>query len=118
MLWSRRLTTLTGLAFAVSLCGLAAVSIGNAQAADDDAGQILKSMSDYLAAQKTISLTFDSSLDEISRMLLFDAQTSGGLLLAVPREKSSDLLKSLVEQGEHGWEIGTVEKGSGIQVEA
>ena len=86
MLWSRRLT-LTGLAFAVSLCGLAALSIGNAQAADDDAGQILKSMSDYLAAQKTISLTFDSSLEVITpEMEKVQFASSGTLLMHRPNE--------------------------------
>lgn len=86
MPWSRRLT-LMGRALVVSLCGLAAVSIGNAQAADDDAGQILKSMSDYLAAQKTISLTFDSSLEVITpEMEKVQFASSGTLLMHRPNE--------------------------------
>jgi hypothetical protein len=40
--------------------------IPQVQAAGDDAGQILKAMSDYLAAQKTISLTFDSDIEVIT----------------------------------------------------
>ena len=58
MLWSKR-RSLTGLVLAVSLLGLAASPIQHAQAAGDDALQVLKAMSDYLASQKTISATFE-----------------------------------------------------------
>ncbi len=86
MLWPRKLT-LAALAFAVSLCGPAVMSIGHAQAADDDAGQILKSMSDYLAGQKTISLTFDSSLEVITpQMEKVQFASSGTLLMHRPNE--------------------------------
>lgn len=38
---------------------------------------------------------FDASLDEVDRLILADAQTSGGLLLAVPPENESTLLAGL-----------------------
>jgi len=39
--------------------------------------------------------TFDVSLDEVDRLVLADAQTSGGLLLAIPPERESELLRAL-----------------------
>ncbi len=83
---SRR-RTLAVLTFAVSLLGLAVVSMRPVQAAEDDALQILKAMSDYLAGQKTISATFDSSLEVItpqSEKIQF--ASSGTLLLSRPNE--------------------------------
>jgi selenide,water dikinase len=41
-------------------------------------------------------------------MALFDPQTSGGLLMALPREKLAWLLAELEEAGTTGWTIGTV----------
>lgn len=59
---------------------------------------------------------FDSKIDEASQMLLFDAQTSGGLLLAVPREKLEDLLERAAQRGQVFWEVGEVIAGSWIEV--
>jgi len=86
MSWSKR-RTLTGLVLAVSLLGLAASPIQHAQAAGDDALQILKAMSDYLASQKTISATFDSTLEVITPdMEKIQFASSGTLLLNRPNE--------------------------------
>ena len=63
-------------------------------------------------------VTFDPGLEEIDRLLLFDAQTSGGLLLSVPAEKCKDLIDWLMEAGEAAWQIGEVVEGSGIRVSA
>jgi selenide,water dikinase len=49
-------------------------------------------------------------------MLLFDAQTSGGLLLCVPSEKLDALLKRAVEMAQPLWVIGEVVEGKGIEV--
>jgi selenide,water dikinase len=43
--------------------------------------------------------SFDSSLSEEERLILADAQTSGGLLIAVPREAEALLLKELAARG-------------------
>lgn len=59
---------------------------------------------------------FDPSLDEAAQMLLFDAQTSGGLLLCVPREKLEPFLARARETGQPAWVVGEVEKGEGIEV--
>jgi selenide,water dikinase len=62
-------------------------------------------------------VTFDPALEESEQMLLFDAQTSGGLLLAVPPEKMEVLLASAARRGQLLWEIGEVVSGEGIHVE-
>jgi selenide,water dikinase len=49
-------------------------------------------------------------------MLMFDAQTSGGLLLAVPPEKLNDLLRRAGEIEQPLWVIGEVIDGKGIIV--
>ncbi len=62
-------------------------------------------------------IQFNSRLDEASRMLLFDPQTSGGLLLAVPAERISDFLARSAEINQPAWEIGEVVEGDKIAVE-
>ncbi len=59
---------------------------------------------------------FSTSIDEIEQMLLFDPQTSGGLLLGVPREKLDSFLARAAEQDQAAWVIGRVETGAGIIV--
>jgi len=59
---------------------------------------------------------FDGSLDEPSQMLLFDPQTSGGLLLGVPKEKLSAFESRARELNQSVWVIGKVKQGKGIQV--
>lgn len=55
-------------------------------------------------------------LKEYQEMLLFDPQTSGGLLLAVPEGKIGPLLERAKEIDQPVWEIGEVVAGSGITV--
>lgn len=45
------------------------------------------------------AVELDSSIGEESLDILFDAQTSGGLLISIPGEKAESLLKSLHENG-------------------
>jgi selenide,water dikinase len=58
-------------------------------------------------------VSFERSLAEWERHLLFDPQTSGGLLLAVAPEKVTALLDSLGGVGEEGWVIGVAREGGG-----
>src|SRR5262245_11409503 len=79
--------TLSAVAFAVSLGALASLAASQARAASDDALQILKGMSDYLASQKSISLTFDSALEAMTpqgEKIQFNS--SGTMLLHRPNE--------------------------------
>ena len=63
-------------------------------------------------------VTFDESIDEENRMLLFDAQTSGGLLLAVPPERLDALLSRAKKTEQPLWQVGEVVAGEGIKVDA
>lgn len=62
------------------------------------------------------AVQFDSALDEPSQLLLFDAQTSGGLLLAVPPDKLDQLLARATQMEQPLWVIGEVLAGKGIEV--
>ena len=55
-------------------------------------------------------------LDEPSEMMLFDPQTSGGLLLAVPPERIEAFRKRALELQQPIWVIGDVKEGDGIRV--
>ena len=59
---------------------------------------------------------FDPSLDEPAQLLLFDAQTSGGLLLSVPPSKLEGLQGHAAELDQPLWVIGDVVQGKGIIV--
>ncbi len=59
---------------------------------------------------------FADSIGEAMQMLLFDAQTSGGLLLAVPPETLQGLLDRLEAEGEPAWVIGQVVTERGIRI--
>ncbi len=59
---------------------------------------------------------FDERVDEPSQMLLFDPQTSGGLLLAVPQKDLPELLKRARQMDQPAWEVGEVVEGAGINV--
>jgi selenide,water dikinase len=59
---------------------------------------------------------FSRVLDEPAQMLLFDPQTSGGLLLAVPQEKLKDFMSRAEEIGQAAWEIGEVTAGAQIEI--
>lgn len=59
---------------------------------------------------------FSENIDQANRMLLFDPQTSGGLLLAVPGDRMDGLIARAREYNQPIWEIGEVVTGSGIEV--
>ena len=62
------------------------------------------------------NVSFSERLDEPAQMLLFDPQTSGGLLLGVPKEKITEFLSRAKELGQPAWVIGEVRAGKGIEV--
>ena len=51
------------------------------------------------------------SFPEAEQLVLADAQTSGGLLIAVPEDRAAALIDTLERQGVTGVEIGSVEAG-------
>ena len=60
---------------------------------------------------------FEETIDEYNQLLLFDAQTSGGLLIAVPEKNLGVFLEQAVSNATPVWLIGYVEEGQGIRVE-
>jgi selenide,water dikinase len=62
-------------------------------------------------------VAFDTGINEMEQMLLFDAQTSGGLLLAIPQEKTDNFIARASEIQQPAWVIGEAISGSGVSVE-
>jgi selenide,water dikinase len=56
-------------------------------------------------------LTDRAGLDRVRREILFDPQTSGGLLLAVPAGSAPALLDALLAAGHHAADVGEVLEG-------
>ena len=63
-------------------------------------------------------ITLPDGLPEEMVRLLFDPQTSGGLLIALPGENAMPLVAALVGDGHQAAVIGEVWEGSGVVVEA
>lgn len=61
-------------------------------------------------------VAFDPMIDEFDKMLLFDAQTSGGLLLAAPKEEVEGFHRAASDASVSAWTIGEVEEGEGVHV--
>ena len=59
---------------------------------------------------------FSPHFSENEQMLLWDPQTSGGLLLAVPPEKSDLFLNECKQHQQEAWIVGEVKAGEGIVV--
>jgi selenide,water dikinase len=59
---------------------------------------------------------FAPQIAEHSQMLLFDAQTSGGLLLGVPAAKIEDFLAQAARVDQPAWVVGEAVEGAGIKV--
>lgn len=52
---------------------------------------------------------FDSAFSDADRMLLFDAQTSGGLLISLPENQLENYSKEMDQRSAAWWQIGHVE---------
>lgn len=71
---------------------------------------------EFYTEEPGCGVTFDDSIDEITINLLFNPETSGGLLIAVDAAKA-EKLEAAFEQADHSlWPIGEVRAGSGIRV--
>jgi selenide,water dikinase len=61
-------------------------------------------------------IEFEASIDEVGRTLLFDAQTSGGLLLAVPEERLAGFLTQAVLEDLPHWPVGRIVAGKAVRI--
>jgi selenide,water dikinase len=59
---------------------------------------------------------FEATLDEADEMLVFDPQTSGGLLMAVPAGQLDKMTQLAQTMGQPIWSIGEVVAGSGLHI--
>ena len=66
-----------------------------------------------VANEDNVSALFEdrAGLDRLQREVLFDPQTSGGLLLSVPPENAGALLEALLASGHRAAEVGEVLEG-------
>ncbi len=62
------------------------------------------------------SVSYAEGVDEATRTLLADAQTSGGLLIAIPPDRTAALIRELEARGEGGAHIGRVTEGPAGQI--
>ena len=62
------------------------------------------------------NVKFNEAMDEPAQMLLYDPQTSGGLLLGVPPEKLEAFEERTQSLGQAMWVIGSVVAGTGIEI--
>jgi selenide,water dikinase len=62
------------------------------------------------------ALAIDASLPEALVNLLFESETSGGLLFAVPADKAAAVREGFEERGEACWEVGEVTETPRISV--
>ncbi len=62
-------------------------------------------------------VTFNEDIDELHQMMLFDPQTSGGMLIGVAPEKIDAFMKRAAEEGQFARVIGEVTETPGIVVE-
>jgi selenide,water dikinase len=69
---------------------------------------------DYLLGAGAVRIA--AELEQAHARLLFDPQTSGGLLFALPEQDAATLRGRFAVAGEPIWEIGKVVEGTGIDV--
>jgi selenide,water dikinase len=60
----------------------------------------------------------DRDIDENVQNVLWDPQTSGGLLMAVPLEDADALTERFAESGAQAWSVGVVVPGQGVELTA
>lgn len=59
---------------------------------------------------------YQAQIDDARRLLLYDPQTSGGLLLALPPAAAAEYEARCAAAAQPCWRIGTVVEGAGIEV--
>ena len=73
---------------------------------------------EYYSHEVDSKVQIDSDIDAALADVLFDPQTSGGLLFSVPRQATTAFTTALTLAGVPFWNIGQVDEGSGVNVKA
>lgn len=68
------------------------------------------------AQEPAARVRLEAAISRDLQTLLFDPQTSGGLLAAIPPDRAAQVRAALQEQGVDCWEIGEVAEGLGVAV--
>jgi selenide,water dikinase len=63
-------------------------------------------------------VSIDPAVPKVLADLLFDPETSGGLLFSAPERSAERIEAAFASAGEALWRIGRVESGSGVVVSA
>jgi selenide,water dikinase len=61
-------------------------------------------------------VTFDAEIDEITRLMLFDPQTSGGLCFGIHPDQEAAFVQQAHDETLPVWKIGSIKSGKGILV--
>jgi len=61
-------------------------------------------------------VTFKIALSEQQQMMLFDPQTSGGLLLGIGSDRLDEFLEKAKKSGQSAWVIGEAVEKPGIEI--
>ncbi len=61
-------------------------------------------------------VAFEGDFQEWEQLLLFDPQTSGGLLLGVAADRLATFMAQAEAQGQAAWVVGGAEAGTGVRV--
>jgi selenide,water dikinase len=89
-----------------------------AQVRDLARGGVVPGGSRRNAAEHAVFTEFAAAVEPEVRLMLSDAQTSGGLIVVVAAERAAALRSALRTGGSLAAEIGGVEAGAGVVVEA
>ena len=71
---------------------------------------------DYYETLPEAGVTFADGVSSEIQQLLFNPETSGGLLITIAAERGDTLLAAFADAGHGIWELGTVRDGRGIVV--
>ncbi len=63
------------------------------------------------------TVRWDEGISDAAKLLLCDAQTSGGLLMSLPRQRAPGLIDSLKSHGAMGYRIGEIVKSRDAYIE-
>lgn len=61
-------------------------------------------------------VSYECPITDSQRMLLYDPQTSGGLLLIIPAQNATAFEQEMLQQNQAFWKVGEVVAGSGIRI--